>query len=317
MNSISPYFSVMIPAFKGRFLADCIESVLTQTDNDFELIIVDDASPENLKAIVEKFRDPRIRYFRNEVGFGAYNVVGNWNKCLEYSRGKYVLCMGDDDRLLPNCLADYRNIINKYPGLGLYHTRLQEISQDGEVTDVSEGRPEYESVYSHIWHDITGRRDQCIGDFLYEVGHLREIGGFYDLPYAWNADRLTAAYAAWGKGVANTATFGFQYRTSNQTITSTASNVDGKIEALLKSEEWFSKQLQEIPEDIIDRLYAELSKKALKSFTRKFILYAISDCVGKNPFMCLYWMFKLPRYGMGFVYAFKLFSMTTRRALGF
>lgn len=317
MGNLFPYFSVTIPAFKGKFLKECIDSVLIQTDNDFELVIVDDASPENLKAIVEKFSDPRIRYFRNEVGFGAYNVVGNWNKCLEYARGKYIICMGDDDRLLPNCLADYRTLIDRHPGLGLYHTRLQEISQNGVVTDLAEGRPEYESIYSHVWHDITGRRNQCVGDFLYDIARLRKIGGFINLPYAWNADRMTAAYAAWETGVANTVSFGFQYRSSGLTITSTANNVVGKIEALIASDEWFSKRLQKLPSDPTERIYAELSKAGLKRFTRKFILYAISDYVGKNPAKCILWLYKLHSYGLGLSAAIELCVMTIRRMLRF
>lgn len=315
MNSISPYFSIAIPAFKGKFLGESIASVLTQTDNDFELIIVDDASPEDLKSIVGRFSDSRIRYFRNEKGFGAYNVVGNWNKCLEYACGKYIICMGDDDRLLPNCLADYRILVEKYPGLGLYHTRLQEINQYGKVIDLAEGRPEYESVYSHIWHDLTGRRNQCIGDFLYEVAHLRQIGGFFNLPYAWNADRLTAAYAAWETGIANTVSFGFQYRNSGLTITSTTNNVSGKIEALITSDAWFTKRLKETPDDPTERIYAELSRTALHRFTRKFILYAIADHVGRNPIKFILGLFKIHRYGLGFRDGLKLCVMVTRRTL--
>ena len=312
-KSEAPLFSVAIPAYKGRFLAECIESVLAQTDGDFELVIVDDASPEDLKSIVNRFNDARIQYFRNEKGFGAYNVVGNWNKCLEYVRGKYIICMGDDDKLLPNCLADYRRLIEKYPGLGLYHTRLQEIDQNGKITDLAEGRPEYESVYSHIWHDLTGRRDQCIGDFLYEVDRLRKVGGFYNLPYAWNADRLIAAYAAWDTGVANTPTFGFQYRSSSLTITSTADNANGKISALLASEMWFSERLKVDPTDPIDSIYANLSRVALKRFTKKFILYAIADNVGGNPFKCFLWFFRMPRLGLGLKEALKLCSMIVKR----
>ena len=63
-------FSVTIPAYKARFLKECIESILAQTYKDFELIIVNDASPEDLTSIVKSFNDPRIRYYINELWCG-------------------------------------------------------------------------------------------------------------------------------------------------------------------------------------------------------------------------------------------------------
>ena len=103
-----PLFTIAIPAFKSSYLGECIESVLNQSYKDFELLIIDDCSPEDLKSIVLKYEDARIRYYRNEKGFGAVNVVGNWNKCLEYAKGDFIICMGDDDKLKPNFLADCR-----------------------------------------------------------------------------------------------------------------------------------------------------------------------------------------------------------------
>lgn len=55
-------FSVTVPAYKAQFLAECIDSILAQTYKHFELIIVNDASPQDLDSIVSKYDDPRIRY---------------------------------------------------------------------------------------------------------------------------------------------------------------------------------------------------------------------------------------------------------------
>ena len=115
-------FSVTIPAFKAKFLKECINSVLSQSYNDYEIIIVNDNSPEDIDTIVKSFDSPHIRYYRNEIGFGAEHVVDNWNKCLEYAQGDFIICMGDDDKLIPSCLQVYVNLINKYPNLDLFHT---------------------------------------------------------------------------------------------------------------------------------------------------------------------------------------------------
>ena len=80
-------FSVTVPAYKAQFLAECIDSILAQTYKNFELIIVNDASPQDLDSIVSKYDHPRISYYKNKVGFGAEHVVGNWNNCFEYATG--------------------------------------------------------------------------------------------------------------------------------------------------------------------------------------------------------------------------------------
>lgn len=59
-------FSIGIPAYKGVFFEECLNSLLQQNYSDFEIIIVDDASPDNLIQIVEKFQDKRIQYYRND-----------------------------------------------------------------------------------------------------------------------------------------------------------------------------------------------------------------------------------------------------------
>lgn len=79
-------FSVAIPAYKRRYLYEAITSVLSQTYQEFELIIVDDCSPEDIKSVVDQLTDGRIRYYRNERNCGAENVVDNWNICLNYCR---------------------------------------------------------------------------------------------------------------------------------------------------------------------------------------------------------------------------------------
>ena len=86
-------FTVAIPAYKGKFLKECIESVLAQSYKDFELIVVDDASPDNLAEIAASFDDPRLSYHRNKTNCGAVDVVDNWNKCLAMAKGEYICLM--------------------------------------------------------------------------------------------------------------------------------------------------------------------------------------------------------------------------------
>lgn len=234
-------FSITIPAYKARYLQEAIESVLAQTFPDFELIIVNDASPEDLDSIVNHFKDPRIHYFKNKKNCGALRVVDNWNKCLSYVTGDYIICMGDDDKLLPNCLEEYNKLIEKYPSLDVYHGWTQIIDEHSNIREMQEARPEREGVYSALWHRLHGRL-QYIGDFLYRTSTLRESGGFFFTPMAWGSDDVTAFRAMERKGVANTQVPVFQYRQSSITLTS-SSHADVKMQGVVQTYDWERKLL--------------------------------------------------------------------------
>jgi len=94
--------SICIPTYAGeQFIAEAIQSVLNQSYQSFEILIVDDCSPDGTAEVVKKFTDDRIRYYRNERNLGP---EGNWNKCLKLIKGKYYKLLPHDDVLMSNCL---------------------------------------------------------------------------------------------------------------------------------------------------------------------------------------------------------------------
>jgi glycosyltransferase involved in cell wall biosynthesis len=276
-------FSVTVPAYKAQFLKECIDSILAQTYQNFELIIVNDASPQDLDSIVAQYHDPRIRYYKNKVGFGAEHVVGNWNKCLEYATGDYLICMGDDDKLLPNCLEEYVKLMGQYPDLDLYHTMTEIVDEKDNITGIQEPRPLWESVYSIIYWRWKSRHQQYIGDWLFKIKTLRKEGGFYDLPYAWGSDDLSAAVAAIDKGVANTQQPGFQYRKSGQTISSDNSNAIQKIESIRRIYDFYANFLKKVPEERLDKLYYKLLKESFQNERLKALAWNIGADLKNHP----------------------------------
>ena len=87
--------TVAIPTYnRAHYLPEAIESVLAQTFQDFELLILDNASTDNTPELVKSFKDERIRYVRNQTNIGMF---GNCNKALELARGEYVIIFHDDD----------------------------------------------------------------------------------------------------------------------------------------------------------------------------------------------------------------------------
>lgn len=297
-------FSITIPAYKSQYLAEAISSVVGQSHEDWELIIVDDCSPEQLDKIVEPFLDdPRIHYHRNEKNCGAVDVVDNWNICLSYCTGEYVICMGDDDRLNPNCLEEYARLINLYPELEVYHARTEIINEDSMVTGHQEERPEWESAISLLWNRWNNRENQYIGDFCYNTSKLRQHGGYYKLPLAWGSDDITAVRAARNGGIANTKKFCFQYRKNSQTITS-SNNARTKLSASLSAHEWFQDFLRSVDSANLndtDKEYIKTIQKECHTYYYKSLGKNCADDLHGNPLRLPYWykqmaVFKFPLY---------------------
>ena len=280
-------FSITIPAYKSQFLNEAIRSVIAQTFGDWELIIVDDCSPEHLRAIAEPYLyDSRIHYYRNEKNCGAVNVVDNWNTCLSYTAGDYVICMGDDDLLLPCCLEEYKKLIDKYPLLNVYHARTQIIDDKGSIINLQGPRPEWESVLSLLWNRWDNRHRQFLGDFCYRTDYLKAAGGYYKQPLAWGSDDITAALAAKGNGIANSQCFCFQYRENAMTISKSSRNAHLKVEATLAHYCWFTNFIKELSigdSTSNDQFY----KQTIETPRRKFFISIIgiycSESMRANP----------------------------------
>lgn len=100
-----PNVSVCIPTYNGaRYLPGAIDSVLAQTYQDFEIVIVDNASEDSSVELLMQLakRSDKIRFFRNTRNLGP---ASNFNRCAQLARGQFIKYLCVDDLLLPHCLA--------------------------------------------------------------------------------------------------------------------------------------------------------------------------------------------------------------------
>ena len=134
-DSSTPKVSVCIPVYNGsEYIAEAIDSVLAQTYENFNLLICDNCSTDNTEEIVHQFKDPRITYVRNTKNLG---LVGNANRCLELADGKYVYILHHDDIMLPDNLALKVRILDEHPKVGLVHSDVLFMDQDGKPLDLT------------------------------------------------------------------------------------------------------------------------------------------------------------------------------------
>jgi glycosyltransferase involved in cell wall biosynthesis len=103
-----PFFSIILPTHnRAHFLPKAVESVLTQTFEDWELVIVDDGSTDNTKEVVLAYQDPRIIYIYQE----NQERSAARNNGISKARGEYICFLDSDDYYLPNKLMNFRNFL--------------------------------------------------------------------------------------------------------------------------------------------------------------------------------------------------------------
>jgi glycosyltransferase involved in cell wall biosynthesis len=108
-----PRVSVCVPNYNYvHFVGKAIESVLAQDFEDYELVIVDDASTDNSVEVISRYQDPRIRFVRNEKNLGR---LDNINKCFSLARGEYVNLLPADCYFTEYSLSKRVHALEKNP----------------------------------------------------------------------------------------------------------------------------------------------------------------------------------------------------------
>ena len=243
--------SFVLPAYKGRFLGEAVASIVGQTCSDWELIIVDDCSPEPLGDIVSTFLDPRIRYVRNEQHLGKDNLVRQWNHSISFATGDYIVLAADDDIYRPTFCEEIVRLAEKYPQVDLVHSSVEQIDEEGRHLWDDSILPEFTSKYEYLNWWLTGRSFTCIGNFAFKRTSLLGMGGFMDFPCAFGSDIATPISLS-QNGVANTQEMLFCFRQSTQHLSADSSRFKEKLEAISQLSEFLRAIRYEEPDNLID-----------------------------------------------------------------
>lgn len=149
MSIESPKVSIGLPVYNGEnFVREAIDSILSQTFEDFELIISDNASVDQTEEICRAFaaQDERVRYFRNQENVGASR---NFTRVFELASGEYFKWAAHDDVCLPDFLSRCVEVLDQDPSVVLCQSRAASIGADGEIIRQWEINPELGSAYPH------------------------------------------------------------------------------------------------------------------------------------------------------------------------
>lgn len=135
-TTISPLISVLLPVYNGAaYLEDAIQSILSQTYDNFELIIINDGSTDETVAVIQKFNDPRIRYYTQK----NQGLAATLNRAVHLANGVYLARQDQDDISFPRRFEKQVTFLESHPNHGMV----------GTWAEIWEGARKTERVHKH------------------------------------------------------------------------------------------------------------------------------------------------------------------------
>ncbi len=178
MNHKPPLVTIAIPTFNraDTYLAPALESALSQTYANIEIIVSDNCSTDHTESVVKGFNDKRIRYVRQEKNIGGVN---NSNYCLEQAKGVYFTQLHDDNLMDPDFIESCLKAVNYSHDVGIIRTGTRWIDAHGhvlkELPNMGDGLP----LDAFFRAYFSGKAPMYLCSTLFNTARIRELGGFH------------------------------------------------------------------------------------------------------------------------------------------
>lgn len=189
-GSRRPFVSIVIPTYnRANDLRRCLHSALAIDCDDMEIIVSDNASPDNTQEVIKEFNDPRIRAFRQKE-----NIYGdpNFLFIIEEAAGEWIITLTDDDWILPQAVSVIRAAVAANPNVGFILSPLRQIDANNRLMgdhlalSVPQDNPGQPTLYSFpagpdslctlFWHGHIFTRWIMRKDIIDLEGYKKQIG---------------------------------------------------------------------------------------------------------------------------------------------
>lgn len=270
---MNPKVSVLMPVYNAEsYVGKAIESILDQTFNDFEFIIINDGSTDKSEEIILDYDDERIRYFKNQQNL---KLVVTLNKGLDLARGEYIARMDSDDIALPERLMTQVQFMDQNPEVGVCGSNVEVFGDWNFISDVSLTSNDLDSellLKNPVFHptvifrkgliDKSGIRFnplfERLEDYFFwtELSMVTKIVNLEDvlLRYRWHKENISTLHKE------------IQYEKASEVILF-------KLHSVLNIEKYTEAQLRKlsgllyVPDERVTTLSKKELRSALASFT--------------------------------------------------
>ena len=178
----TPLLTIAIPSHNhAKYIAQTIQSSLDQSFQDFEILIVDDASSDNSLEIIKSFKDPRIKLIELKTNVG---VCETSNICIENCQTKYITLIASDDIMMPEKLAKQISFLEKNSDFGAVFSGMEIIDENNKINVKKTNKftkifeKENRGRYQWLNHFFHSGNCMAATTLLAKTEALRAIGGF-------------------------------------------------------------------------------------------------------------------------------------------
>jgi glycosyltransferase involved in cell wall biosynthesis len=213
--------AIVMPAFKGQFLAKALDSLAAQTDRNFRVYIGDDCSPEDLEQICRRYETVLdLRYCRFEQNLGRISLADQWNRCVELSTEPWIWLFADDDIMERESVERFYRVLDETRGAyDVYRFNTLTIDGAGQVCKINRPHPEHESALEFAYHRLRGNRDSYASEYIFSRIIFDKCGGMVRYPLAWCADDASWIRFSAEKGIKTIGGTCIHWRRSGLNIT--------------------------------------------------------------------------------------------------
>ncbi|WP_438968730.1 glycosyltransferase family 2 protein [Nonlabens sp.] len=260
--------AIIIPYYKKTFFYDTLQSLSSQTNNNFNVYIGNDASLENPLGILQNFsNDLNIEYTVFESNKGSTSLVSQWHRCIQLSREEeWILILGDDDILENTVVQEFYNQYENFKNVSnVVRLSSSLINAKGQIISKRYSHPKLESPIDSYLRKFFYQTRSSLSEHIFSKRAFSKFG-FFDYPLAWHSDDRAWLEFSNGKPIYSIDKSQVYIRLSSESISGTNMNYLKKN----KSKFLFRKY-------VIDNYLEQLSKKQRLILFRNYELLLVHN----------------------------------------
>jgi glycosyltransferase involved in cell wall biosynthesis len=181
-----PKFSIILPVRNGgQFVKECVTSILGQTYEDFELLVLENSSNDGTTNWLQSLEDDRVKLFPSSK---SLSIEENWGRIVQIPKSEFITLIGHDDRLEPGYLQQMNLLIQKNPDATLYYSHFNYINSSGEIIRSCKPMPAALKTEEFLERFLENQVDVMGTGFLMRAADYDAAGGIAPYPNLLFAD---------------------------------------------------------------------------------------------------------------------------------
>jgi glycosyltransferase involved in cell wall biosynthesis len=170
-----PKFSIILPVYNGgEYVKECVNSILAQTMQDFDLLVIDNNSKDNTVPWLNSLNDPRIKITSYSE---TVRIEQNWARIKELSKNEFITLIGHDDILYPYYLEEMNRLIDKHPRASLYQAHFKYIDSNGDSLRPCLPMSEVQYAHEFLACQMTRTMESMGTGYMMRSKDYDELGG--------------------------------------------------------------------------------------------------------------------------------------------